>query len=274
MLGLDYYNYSARIYDPIGDRFWTMDPMAEKYPWLSPYAYAGNNPVNAVDPTGMDWYVLTDAGKMVLALKRPDDKQDRLYYSKMDKEGNKNPTSIDVSDKELLPQLAKNPGADSYNATTTNATDAFNVFKAASDASDFEWSLSGYNENGQTKYYLNTEHADNFSETGESNNIFEAKDELFNIHSHWKTDGSRGGSGYIYDYNFQTRGWYLKGYDPNGGSDGITAKNLYEKTGKVMPLYVYHRYSQGLYEYTPWSSAERKWLNVQSGVRLKNIIYP
>jgi len=50
--GLDYYDYSARIYDPIGDRFWTMDPMAEKYPWLSPYAYCANNPVKYVDLHG------------------------------------------------------------------------------------------------------------------------------------------------------------------------------------------------------------------------------
>jgi hypothetical protein len=37
-------------------RFMTMDPLAEKYPWLSPYSYCANNPVRYIDPTGMDWY--------------------------------------------------------------------------------------------------------------------------------------------------------------------------------------------------------------------------
>ena len=44
------------IYAPCIMRFTTMDPMCEKYYNISPYAYCGNNPVNAVDPSGMDWY--------------------------------------------------------------------------------------------------------------------------------------------------------------------------------------------------------------------------
>jgi len=32
--------------------FMTMDPLAEKYYNISPYAYCGNNPVNAIDPNG------------------------------------------------------------------------------------------------------------------------------------------------------------------------------------------------------------------------------
>ena len=54
--GLHWYDYGARHYDPCIMRFTTMDPMCEKYYNLSPYAYCGNNPVNAVDPLGMDWY--------------------------------------------------------------------------------------------------------------------------------------------------------------------------------------------------------------------------
>ena len=56
MHGLHWYDYGARHYDPCIMRFTTMDPMCEKYYNISPYAYCGNNPVNAVDPSGRDWY--------------------------------------------------------------------------------------------------------------------------------------------------------------------------------------------------------------------------
>jgi hypothetical protein len=36
-------------------RFLTIDPLAEKYPWLSPYVYCNNNPIKYIDPDGRDW---------------------------------------------------------------------------------------------------------------------------------------------------------------------------------------------------------------------------
>lgn len=36
--------------------FTSIDPHAESYYHLSPYSYCGGNPVNRIDPTGMDWY--------------------------------------------------------------------------------------------------------------------------------------------------------------------------------------------------------------------------
>ena len=38
-----------------------MEPLAEKYYSTSPYAWCGNNPVNIVDPDGMDWYMDEDS---------------------------------------------------------------------------------------------------------------------------------------------------------------------------------------------------------------------
>ncbi|MBR1521214.1 MAG: hypothetical protein IJ635_08250 [Bacteroidaceae bacterium] len=38
--------------------FTTVDPHAESYYHLSPYSYCGGNPVNAIDPNGMDIYML------------------------------------------------------------------------------------------------------------------------------------------------------------------------------------------------------------------------
>jgi RHS repeat-associated protein len=53
--GINAYDFTGRFYDITDDRFWSMDPMAEKYYSISPYAYCGNNPLNRVDPTGMIW---------------------------------------------------------------------------------------------------------------------------------------------------------------------------------------------------------------------------
>ncbi|GAB6013054.1 DUF6443 domain-containing protein [Viscerimonas tarda] len=52
MHGLNLYDYSARQVDPAVGRFTTVDPLAEKYYNISPYAYCANNPVKYIDPDG------------------------------------------------------------------------------------------------------------------------------------------------------------------------------------------------------------------------------
>jgi RHS repeat-associated protein len=52
--GLDFYDYEARMYEPTLMRFTMIDPMAEKYYAISPYAYCLNNPVRFVDPDGKE----------------------------------------------------------------------------------------------------------------------------------------------------------------------------------------------------------------------------
>jgi RHS repeat-associated protein len=55
MHGLNLYDYSARYYEPAIGRFTTVDPLAEKYYSISPYAYCNNNPLKFIDPTGMSY---------------------------------------------------------------------------------------------------------------------------------------------------------------------------------------------------------------------------
>jgi len=50
-LTLDY--MGARYYDPIVPHFTSIDPLADQFPGISPYAYAMNNPLKYTDPTGM-----------------------------------------------------------------------------------------------------------------------------------------------------------------------------------------------------------------------------
>ena len=54
-LNLNLYDYGARNYDPALGRWMNVDPLAEKYPNMSPYIYCANNPVLYVDPDGREF---------------------------------------------------------------------------------------------------------------------------------------------------------------------------------------------------------------------------
>ncbi|MDH6354194.1 RHS repeat-associated protein [Dysgonomonas sp. PH5-45] len=57
MHGLNLYDFHARQYDPILGRFTSVDPCAEMYYSISPYAYCANNPLKFIDPTGKWIYI-------------------------------------------------------------------------------------------------------------------------------------------------------------------------------------------------------------------------
>lgn len=48
------YYYGARYYDPRISIWASVDPMAEKFPNWNPYNYVMQNPLNLIDPTGME----------------------------------------------------------------------------------------------------------------------------------------------------------------------------------------------------------------------------
>ena len=56
-----HYDFGARWYSPRTARWSTQDPLAEKYHSISPYAYCAGNPINLVDPNGMNWYSYADS---------------------------------------------------------------------------------------------------------------------------------------------------------------------------------------------------------------------
>ncbi len=61
---LNLYDYSARYYESAIGRFTSVDPLAEKYYSISPYAYVMNNPMKYLDPTGMNSWTTSDPGEI------------------------------------------------------------------------------------------------------------------------------------------------------------------------------------------------------------------
>ena len=48
------YDYGFRIYDPRAGRFLSVDPISKSYPELTPYQFASNTPVQAIDINGLN----------------------------------------------------------------------------------------------------------------------------------------------------------------------------------------------------------------------------
>ena len=50
------YDYGFRIYNPAVGRFLSVDPLRAEYPWYTPYQFAGNMPIAAIDLDGLEPY--------------------------------------------------------------------------------------------------------------------------------------------------------------------------------------------------------------------------
>jgi RHS repeat-associated protein len=54
--GQSTYDYGFRIYNPAIAKFLSVDPLTKEYPWYTPYQFAGNKPIWAIDLDGLEEY--------------------------------------------------------------------------------------------------------------------------------------------------------------------------------------------------------------------------
>src|SRR6185312_2708740 len=58
-------DYGMRIYDGRLGRFLSVDPIAKKYPELTPYQFASNSPIYGIDEDGLEWAYYDKDNKQV-----------------------------------------------------------------------------------------------------------------------------------------------------------------------------------------------------------------
>ena len=175
--------FGARYMDHELMTMWlSVDPMADKYPGISPYAYCAWNPVKLVDPEGMDVWEISKNGSLRW-----------MYESEKDTIKAPDGSFVEVSEGVLFRGSDGRRGRDysqeyghyglSFNSNKENA---FEVFDFLADHSEIEYSLFEVDNGLYSTFMLTT----SFQEKGDSWGCKRAQDYLNNnqlvthVHSH------------------------------------------------------------------------------------------
>lgn len=144
-------------------RFTTMDPMCEKYYHLSPYAYCGNNPVNAVDPSGMDIWDIDPNGQISNHIETEDFDKIRILNAK----GSIIAQTENFIYGTISHQTIKHENGNYELFQIKGDSNGRDVFEALAQNTNVEWSLGQMGDfNGEN--ILTTSHSDK-SEDGLTN---------------------------------------------------------------------------------------------------------
>ena len=215
--------FGARYMDHELMTMWlSVDPMADKYPGISPYNYCMWNPVKLVDPDGRDVWSLSDDGTMTWERSSP---YDIIKYDKKEI-SLKNSNNVFGTGSEGYSFSLK----DNQYYTFSDVMDAQKAFEFFADNLDFEFSALGYKEDGKTKYDLSTSLSDRGDVNG-SKRADELGDKL-RKHFHNHPDGD------------------ITPSDPEnrkGNGDDKTFFDHISPKAKLCKFYLYTKDSEGNY---------------------------
>ncbi|MBP5515433.1 MAG: hypothetical protein J6X86_00645 [Bacteroidales bacterium] len=148
-----YSYFGARYLDNALSTAWlSVDPMADKYPSISPYAYCSWNPVKLVDPDGQDVWSVSEDGTIQKTSNDGGTMKQTVKYSNGTVaifRGNKYYKTI--SDLSIITNNNVSSSYGDENMQTAYAK----VFKFMADNTNVEWGIERYTDN---TYSIGTKH--------------------------------------------------------------------------------------------------------------------
>ena len=176
--GVPLLDYGARFYNPALARWTTLDPLAEKYYSVSPYAFCNNNPVRFIDFDGMAIYHINSSG--VITFSEENTEIHRLYL--LNEDGSRSDKYITLSNSDAMSALQQkdpdNKNEISSYTSGSNINDMFNIFLFAADNTTVEWALHRGQDNS---YTIGTLHDDKNAGNWEDYGI---QKPIASVHSH------------------------------------------------------------------------------------------
>jgi RHS repeat-associated protein len=162
------YCYGARCLAPREGVWLSVDPLAEKYPELSPYVYCHNNPINMVDPEGLTDYNVTSDGHVNKA--HPTWDAVKKFFGGKDKDDkliavdNKNKTLVMPAGSIGEINKLENDKGEYFNVSNDKV--AGTVHEFLSENTGAEFSRTEYNNSKETGNVISTSYKANEESVG------------------------------------------------------------------------------------------------------------
>ena len=125
-------DYGFRLYNPAIGKFLSADPLASSYPWYTPYQFAGNKPIVAIDLDGLEEYhymlAFDEEGNSTLRLLWVEDIVDEM--SLFSRHGEKTKTEVVNARQKFIRHAEKSYYSQIDHQTHTNLEeDEFSSFE-------------------------------------------------------------------------------------------------------------------------------------------------